>query len=94
MDAAGHGEPITRPTRGDALVFTPAVTVSVLAAGYAADGDLVFGDHLLAVAALHDLLRDVVQLAVGALRCAAQDVERLVGRAIVYSPSGCPWLGR
>lgn len=31
----GYGAPVERPTRGDATVLTPAVTVDVLAAGYA-----------------------------------------------------------
>jgi hypothetical protein len=32
---AGYGTPVDRPARGDAVVLTPAVTVDVLAAGYA-----------------------------------------------------------
>ena len=32
--AAGYGPPVERPTRGDATVLSPSVTVDVLAAGY------------------------------------------------------------
>jgi hypothetical protein len=32
--AAGYGAPTTRPSRGDATVLTPAVTVGVLSAGF------------------------------------------------------------